>query len=108
MPKIYHAHFYFNRDTVETARAIYAKAKDIVGIEIGHFHERSIGPHIDWSFMILFYDTNHREITSWLKLNHSSLSVLIHPETGHDLVDHTDNAVWLGAEVELKLSSFTT
>jgi aromatic ring-cleaving dioxygenase len=106
MPNIYHAHFYFSQSSVETARRIYAKAKSLPNTELGSFHERSVGPHIDWSFMILFYHENHSEVTSWLKNNHSDLSVLIHPETGNDLLDHTENAIWLGSEVSLDLSRF--
>jgi hypothetical protein len=31
------------------------------------------------------------------------LSVLLHPETGDDLLDHTAHAVWLGTPLELRL-----
>ena len=35
--------------------------------------------------------------------NHRDFPVLLHPETGNDLVDHRDHAVWLGERLPLKL-----
>lgn len=106
MPSIYHAHFYFDHSCVEIARSIYAKAKNLPNTELGKFHERSVGPHINWSFMVLFFKENHNEVTSWVNENRQGLSVLIHPETGNDLIDHTENAVWIGNKAQLDLSSF--
>jgi DOPA 4,5-dioxygenase len=31
------------------------------------------------------------------------LNVLVHPQTGDDLADHSDNALWLGRKLRLKL-----
>ena len=39
----------------------------------------------------------------WLMLNHDGLSILLHPETGHDRADHSDHAAWLGAMLPLRL-----
>ena len=33
----------------------------------------------------------------------SRLTVLVHPETGHDLEDHRDRALWMGRVLDLKL-----
>src|SRR5215207_8429945 len=32
----------------------------------------------------------------WLMLNRDPLDVFVHPETGDDLADHRDHAMWLG------------
>ena len=33
------------------------------------------------------------------------LDVLVHPETGDDVADHTDHAIWLGARLPLDVDS---
>ena len=44
----------------------------------------------------------------WLMLNRDGLTVLLHPETGDDLTDHTTHAAWLGAMLPLRLDVFRT
>jgi DOPA 4,5-dioxygenase len=39
-------------------------------------------------------------------LNRDDLVVLLHPETGDDLADHTAHAAWFGAVLPLRLESF--
>ena len=39
-------------------------------------------------------------------LNRDGLTVLSHPETGDDYVDHTDHAAWFGAVLPLRLEMF--
>ncbi|MFQ5938851.1 MAG: DOPA 4,5-dioxygenase family protein [Alphaproteobacteria bacterium] len=39
-------------------------------------------------------------------LNRDGLTVFVHPETGDDLADHLDHALWLGEKLELNLSVF--
>ena len=39
-------------------------------------------------------------------LNRGGLDVLLHPETGDDLADHTAHAVWLGEKLPLRLEPF--
>jgi aromatic ring-cleaving dioxygenase len=41
-------------------------------------------------------------------LNRDDLVVLLHPETGDDLVDHTVHAAWFGAVLPLRLEVFAT
>ena len=36
--------------------------------------------------------------------NHGSHSVLIHPQTGNDPIDHSTHALWLGAQLKLDFS----
>jgi aromatic ring-cleaving dioxygenase len=43
----------------------------------------------------------------WLMLNRDGLTVLLHPETGDDLTDHTAHAAWFGAVLPLRLEAFT-
>lgn len=36
-------------------------------------------------------------------LNRRGLTILVHPETGDDLADHSKHALWLGAVLPLDL-----
>ena len=36
-------------------------------------------------------------------LNWRGLTILVHPSTGDDLVDHSERALWLGAALPLDL-----
>ena len=36
-------------------------------------------------------------------LNRERLDILIHPETGDDVGDHTDRSLWLGNKLDLKI-----
>jgi aromatic ring-cleaving dioxygenase len=42
----------------------------------------------------------------WLMLNRDGLTVLLHPETGDDLTDHTAHAAWFGAALPLRVEVF--
>ncbi|MEE9568592.1 MAG: DOPA 4,5-dioxygenase family protein, partial [Candidatus Binatia bacterium] len=37
----------------------------------------------------------------WLMLNREGLDVLVHPETGDNVSDHIDRALWLGKKLDL-------
>ena len=46
------------------------------------------------------------ELVPWLALNREGLVLFVHPNTGEDLEDHRDRAIWLGAKLDLKLEIF--
>jgi len=100
----YHAHFYFNQDTVQTAKEIYLKSEVLNDTFRGRFNERNVGPHTLWSFMIGFDSSQLNEVIPWLTLNRAGLTVLIHPVTDNDLKDHTEHAMWLGEPIDLNTS----
>lgn len=102
----WHAHVYFDADTVGKAREICADCRDAFGIEMGRVHERPVGPHPDWSCQLSVPVEKLAEVISWLALNRSGLVVFIHPNTGSALEDHRDRAVWMGAVRPLDLSIF--
>lgn len=49
----------------------------------------------------VFNPTQLGALTSWFVQNRGPCSVLIHPNTGDDVKDHTVNASWLGDKVPL-------
>lgn len=69
--------------------------------------EKAIGPHYDlfWEVDVARVDV-FAKVLSWFVQAHGNLSVLIHPQTGFDLLDHTSHALWLGEKKELKTFVF--
>jgi aromatic ring-cleaving dioxygenase len=104
----WHAHLYFNAETRDAAwqlrEALAARFES--ALKIGRFHERPVGPHPMWSFQLAFECAELPRVMEWLALNHGTLDVFIHPNTGDALRDHRDSAVWIGRSHELVLSMF--
>ncbi|CAK9441671.1 uncharacterized protein LODBEIA_P55390 [Lodderomyces beijingensis] len=61
-----------------------------------------IGPHPTqfWEADVLRPEV-FIKVLSWFQLNHGNLSVLIHPQTGNDVLDHFQHALWLGDKLPL-------
>lgn len=102
----YHAHVYFNADTVDQARALCEEATRRFGLKMGRVHERPVGPHPDWSCQLAFEHAQLADVMLWLALNRKGLVVFLHPLTGDDLADHTEHAIWMGAVRDLDVSIF--
>jgi DOPA 4,5-dioxygenase len=102
----YHAHVYFDAQTIDKARRICLECAQLFGATMGRLHERPVGPHPDWSCQLAFPPERLGEIVGWLALNRDGLVVLVHPETGNELRDHTDHAIWMGAVRPLDVSIF--
>lgn len=100
----YHAHVYFDADTVDRARAICSAARDRFGVVMGRVHERPVGPHPMWSCQLAATPDQFADLLPWLALNRDGLIVFAHPETGNDLEDHRDHGIWLGTGLELDVS----
>ena len=105
--KDWHAHVYFDAITVEPAQALREKIEKAFTIEMRRFHERPVGPHPMFSYQVTVPNDQFADVVSWLTLNHGDLTVFIHPNTGQDLEDHRDRAVWIGKSMPLVLSLFT-
>jgi DOPA 4,5-dioxygenase len=102
----YHAHVYFDAATVDQARAICEECRDLFGVQMGRVHEKPVGPHPDWSCQLAFGPEAFSNVVPWLALNRKGLIVLVHPETGDELKDHTEHALWMGAVRPLDVSIF--
>ena len=103
----WHAHVYFDgasRDAAWALRELIAVA--LAGqMTLGRFHEKPVGPHPMWSYQLAFAAASLAPVLSWLALNHGALDVLVHPNTGDDLRDHRDCALWLGHSHVLNLAA---
>ena len=101
----WHAHIYFDAASRDAAWAL----REVVGtrfadrMQLGRFHEKPVGPHPMWSIQIAFAPAEFAQIVPWLALNRGALDVFVHPNTGDELRDHRDCAIWLGHHHELDL-----
>ena len=108
LPKIsgYHAHVYFDKTTLEQARNLCEAAGRCFPISVGRIHQKPVGPHPDWSCQLAFKPELFGQLVPWLAFNRQGLVIFIHPDTGHDLDDHTERAIWMGEVKKLDLSKF--
>lgn len=102
----YHAHVYFDAETIGTAQQICVAVRDQFGAKMGRVHEKPVGPHPEWSCQLAFAPADFPRIVPWLALNRQGLTVFLHPDTGNDLEDHRDHAIWMGAMPTLRLEVF--
>ena len=102
----YHAHVYFDRDSLAHARAICQQAGELFSVEVGRVHEKLVGPHPCWSCQLAFDASQFDQLIPWLEKNRGGKSILVHAPTGDDIRDHTAHASWFGSSLHLDLSSF--
>jgi len=102
----YHAHLYFEQETLAFAKYLCEKAGDLFTLQVGRVHQKNIGPHPKWSCQITFTSSDFEKFIPWLEEQRQGLSVLVHGVTGDNLKDHTEYAYWLGTEIELSLDFF--
>lgn len=103
----WHAHIYFGADTRDAAWALRERIATELGerVQIGRFHEKPVGPHPMWSYQLAIEPAEFAHVLSWLTLNHGALDVFAHPNTGDELADHRDCALWLGRSYSLDLNA---
>jgi DOPA 4,5-dioxygenase len=101
----YHAHVYYDADSKPAAAALREAIEARFAVQLGRWHDRPVGPHPRWSYQIAFAPGLFAELVPWLALNRGGLTVFLHPETGDDLPDHRDHAIWLGDKTELYLDA---
>jgi DOPA 4,5-dioxygenase len=106
--KDYHAHIYYDP---ATSRDRAAHLRDRVAAEfpqatLGRWHDELVGPHPRSMYQIAFPTGMLADFVPWLMLNRDGLTILLHPETGDDLTDHSKHAAWFGAVLPLRLEVF--
>ena len=101
----YHAHVYYDAASRPKAARLREALDGAFDVELGRWHDRPVGPHPCGSYQIAFAPELFGALVPWLALNRDGLTVFIHPETGDDVPDHRDHAIWLGQQQELDLEA---
>jgi len=101
----YHAHVYYDAASKAAAARLRAAIEAAFEVRMGRWHDDPIGPHPCGSYQVAFAPALFGELVPWLALNRAGLTVFIHPETGDDVPDHSDHALWLGEQWEIDLDA---
>jgi DOPA 4,5-dioxygenase len=102
----YHIHIYYEQNTLELAKQLGAKVAQIYNLPLGHFHTKNVGPHPRWSVQLTVPIHLFADVIGWFCLHRQGLTLFIHPNTGQDLQDHRDRAIWMGESLDLNLEIF--
>lgn len=101
----FHAHVYFDANSVEQAEALCLAAGERFDLRVGRVHRKPVGPHPRWSCQLAFMPALLGDVVAWLALNRDGLTVFVHAETGDDIADHTAHALWMGEMLPLDLDA---
>ncbi len=104
----YHAHIYYD-PAHSRGRAAHLReriAQEFPQARVGRWHDELVGPHTQAMYQVAFPAAMLTAFVPWLMLNRDGLAVLLHPETGDGLADHTAHAAWFGAMLPLRLDVF--
>jgi aromatic ring-cleaving dioxygenase len=103
----YHAHVYYDPDSRERAARVRDGLSNAFTVRLGRWHDKAVGPHPKGMYQVAFSVDEFARVVPWLMLNREGLDVLVHPESGDDLTDHTSHAMWLGDKLTLNTEIFT-
>jgi DOPA 4,5-dioxygenase len=103
--RAYHAHVYYLPETRAAAAAVRERLGVLFPVQLGRWHNVPVGPHSRGMYQVLFQPADFHCIVPWLMLNRRGLDVLVHPDTGDELADHTAYALWLGERLPLRLEA---
>ena len=101
----YHAHVYHDAASKEKAARLRESLEGAFEVQLGRWHDRPVGPHPCGSYQVAFAPELFGVLVPWLALKRDGLTVFIHPETGDDVPDHRDHAIWLGRQQALDLEA---
>lgn len=100
----WHAHVYAGPGDREAAEALRRTLAKVDGVLFaGRLTEGKAGPHPIPQFEIHFHEVDLPRLRPLLEA--SGLRVLVHPLTADDLADHTTLGEWIGAPLELDLTT---
>ena len=92
----YHAHIYYDALSRPRAAALREAIEKRFTVRMGRWHDVPVGPHPCAMYQVAFENGQFPVLAPFLMMNRMGLTVLLHPESGRPLDDHTANAVWMG------------
>jgi len=102
--KAWHAHIYYDAVSRPRAADLRAAVEQNFKVTMGRWHDIPVGPHPRAMYQIAFEPDQFPGLTPFLTMNQNGLTILLHPESGRPLDDHTINAIWMGQILPLKTS----
>lgn len=111
-PHHFDAHIYFQhteQNEIESLReyllSVFAnRSSDVF---VGDVIPREVGPHPLPMLELNFSRALFTDVVLFLMGHRKQLNVLVHPNTGNDIYDHTQGAMWLGKSLQLKMDKLT-
>ena len=98
----YHAHIYYDpKSSRERAELLRERVAERFSVRLGRWYDEPIGPHGQSMFQIAFRKPLFATLVPWLMLNREELSILVHPNTDNQRLDHLQRGLWLGAPVRI-------
>ena len=94
--KGYHAHIYYDAISRPRAAALREAVQNLFKVTMGRWHDIPVGPHPVAMYQIAFEVDQFPALIPFLMMNQNGLAILVHPESGRPLDDHTINAMWMG------------
>jgi aromatic ring-cleaving dioxygenase len=101
----YHAHIYYDSNTRDVAARVREGLGARFDVRLGRWHDKPVGPHPISMYQVAFAVAEFTRVVPWLMIHREGLDVLVHPETGDDVIDHTDHAMWLGTKIDLDIDA---
>lgn len=99
----FHAHIYFDTASRDAAARVREGLGSGFDVQLGRWHDKPIGPHPKSMYQVAFLPDQFANVVPWLMLNREGLDILVHPNTGDAVADHTNHALWLGEKLEINI-----
>lgn len=112
--KEFHFHVYFLQSNAESRAEAMALREDILRLRsekyfwatpLETYNDVPRGPHVVGSYEVWCPRESFSRTYSYFVQHRGDLSVLIHPLTRREVLDHTDRAAWLGKPFPLDISA---
>src|SRR4051812_14995784 len=99
----YHFHLYFTERSRASAATIHERlaGQQEFGVRAGPLQGGPIGPHFVPQFQATVLPADLEAALRWYMFNHGDHAVLVHPNSGDELADHTVHALWMGERLPL-------
>jgi aromatic ring-cleaving dioxygenase len=105
---VFHIHVYYSAQTRAEALRLRQAAIEQLHLPVSPLVDRAVGPHPQPMLQINFRLPQFATVIEFLLNHRGPLDILIHPDTGNDVVDHTQHAIWLGTPVALDIHFLRT